>query len=173
MMEKDAIYHIAIDGPSASGKGTVARELSIRLGIPYLDTGAMYRGVAVYIYDKGIDYENQGAVAAELTNIRMAVDVKNGETRVMINGKDITGRLRENQISMMSSKTATYPEVRKMMREHQQDIAKTQSFILDGRDICSAVLPNARYKFFLTADLDTRARRRYNDLVRKGEKCTP
>jgi cytidylate kinase len=166
------IYHIAIDGPTAGGKGTVARALSARLGIPCLDTGAMYRAAAVYMRGAGIDAKNQTAVTGALDDLEIDVTIKDGVTQTSVNGKDVTPNLRENDISCDSSIIATYPAVRKFMVARQQEIAKTESFILEGRDIASAVLPDAKYKFYLTAKVRTRALRRQADLKVKGTEIT-
>jgi len=166
------IFHIAIDGPVASGKGTIARELSERLGIPCLDTGALYRGVAVYLRDNKTDPNNKKAVTDALQAIKMHVQIQNGTTNVKINGTDVTKKLRDNDISQIASAIAVIPEVRKFSTAKQQEIAKTKSFILEGRDIASVVLPDAKYKFYLTAKLKSRALRRQADLAEKGIKIT-
>jgi len=166
------IYHIAIDGPVASGKGTIARGLSERLGIPCLDTGALYRGVAVYLRDNKKDPENRKVVTDALQAIKMSVRIEKGTTHVKINGVDVTKKLRDNDISQIASSIATYPEVRKFSTAKQQEIAKTKSFILEGRDIASVVLTDAKYKFYLTAKLKTRALRRQADLAQKGIEIT-
>jgi len=162
------IFHIAIDGPTASGKGTVARALSARLGIPCLDTGAMYRATAVYIRDRGLDAKSETVVTDALEALKMDVTVTDGITQVRVNGKDVTPSLRENDISRDSSIIATYPAVRKFLVTQAQEIAKAESFILEGRDIAKVVLPNAKYKFYLTADVKIRALRRQADLKAKG-----
>ena len=162
------IFHIAIDGPVASGKGTIARELSKRLGIPCLDTGALYRGVAVYVHDNNIDTNNETAVTSALQALRMDLKIKTNETHVLLGGTDVTSKLRENNISQVSSVIATYPQVRRFIVAKSQEIAKTKSFILEGRDISSVILPDAKYKFYLTAKTKTRALRRQADLAGKG-----
>jgi len=184
------IYHIAIDGPVASGKGTIARELSYKLGIPCLDTGALYRGIAVYIRNIGtsaegkttgkkkqsgpynLDPNNEQAVTNALKSVKMDVEIKAGVTNVSINGIDVTSQLRDNDISQITSVIATYPDVRKVIVAKSQEIAKTSSFILEGRDTSSVLLPDAKYKFYLTANVRTRAKRRIADLAAKGETVT-
>lgn len=165
---KTDIYHIAIDGPAASGKGTVARGLSDKLGIPYLDTGAMYRGLAVFCRMTGVDNTNEAAVVKAVSDVKMDVEVLCGVTQITVNGDDVTEYLRDNEISQMASNVSRYPKVREKMVELQREVAKTQSFILEGRDIGSVVLPNARFKFYLTADLETRAARRIIDMKERG-----
>ena len=157
--------HIAIDGPVASGKGTIARELSKRLGIPCLDTGALYRGLAVW---------SLGRSPEEITNVSidtagMTAKIVDGITRVYLSGKDITPRLRDNEISKGASTAATNPKMREICTKLAQDIAATQDLIMEGRDICNVVLPNAKYKFLLTADVKVRAGRRHADLIAAGK----
>lgn len=168
----NSIFHIAIDGPVASGKGTIARELSNRLGIPCLDTGALYRSIAVYVRDTKLDENNEAAVTAAVQTIKIDVEIKNGLTYVKINGTDVTPFLRDNDISKITSIIATFKEVRKVVVAKSQEIAKSQSFILEGRDTSSVVLPDAKYKFYLTAKVKTRALRRIGDLAEKGVNVT-
>lgn len=166
------IFHIAIDGPVASGKGTIARELSKRLGIPCLDTGALYRGIAVHIRNLKLDVNDELVVVAALQAIKMDVEIKDGTTHVKINGRDVTPSLRDNDISQSVSVIATYTAVRKVVISKSQEIAQSHSFILEGRDIASVVLPHAKYKFYLTAKVKTRSNRRIADLAAKGVKVT-
>jgi cytidylate kinase len=166
------IFHIAIDGPVASGKGTIARALSKRLRIPCLDTGALYRSIAVHIRNAKLDANDEKAVTEALKALNMDIEIKNGTTHVKINGTDVTSKLRDNDISQIASAIAVYPEVRSFSTAKQQEIAKTKSFILEGRDISSVVLPDAKYKFYLTAKLKTRALRRQADLAAKGIEIT-
>jgi len=157
------LIHIAIDGPAASCKGTAARQLSEKLGIPYLDTGAMYRGVAIFVRDNGIE---------NIEKMKMEIKLDNKGTHIFLNDKDVTSKLRENDVSRYASLVATIPIVRAKMVAMQQEIAKKQSIILEGRDIGNVVLPNAKYKFLLTADVETRAKRRLSELHREGQKIT-
>ena len=166
------IFHIAIDGPVASGKGTIARGLSEKLGVPCLDTGAFYRGLAVYLRDNKIDPADPKTVTDALQAVKMDVQIVNNTTHVFLDGVDVTNKLRENDISQIASIIGTYPDVRKFLVAKSQEVAKTRSFILEGRDIASVVLPNAKYKFYLTAKVKTRALRRQADLAEKGIKIT-
>jgi cytidylate kinase len=152
------LIHIAIDGPTASGKGTASAKLSRRLNIPCLDTGAIYRGVAV-AYRETNSFDNIDIVAT----------IKDGTTHISLNGTDVTHMLRDNDISQIASKVATIPEVRKLCTKISQDLASRQSLIAEGRDICSVVLANAKHKFYLNADVNVRAKRRYDELVEKGK----
>lgn len=158
------IYHIAIDGPVASGKGTVAKGLSEKLGIPCLDTGAMYRAFAVHA---GESKDVEGLL--KTFNLETIVSDK---TYVKVNGVDVTNLIRQEHISMLSSYLSSYPIVRERMVALQQEIAKTQSFILEGRDIASVVLPDAKFKFYLTACVKTRALRRQAENKAKGIEIT-
>lgn len=167
MNENKRIFHIAIDGPVASGKGTVAKALSERLGIPCLDTGAMYRAFAVYAAANNVNEKNEQAVLDVLEKFDLSVRVAD-KTYVSVDGVDVTDKIRTNEISMKASILSSYPAVRENMVAEQRNIAKTQSFILEGRDIASVVLPDAKYKFYLTADLKCRALRRQAELKSKG-----
>jgi len=150
------LIHVAIDGPVAGGKGTVARGLSQALGVPCLDTGAIYRGIAVaYRQNKNL-------------NPNIKAKIINNITHIYLDGVDITYVLRENEISQLASYVATFPEVRKLCTRVSQELAKGHSLIAEGRDICSVVLPDAKYKFYLTAKIKVRARRRYEELIAKG-----
>ena len=161
---EESIYHVAIDGPVASGKGTVAKGLSNRLRIPCLDTGAMYRAFAVYMMDKGYE-DSEIDKALEEFDLDTRVAEK---TYVSVNGLDVTHRIRDEEISMKSSYLSSYPQVRDKMVALQREIAKENSFILEGRDIASVVLPDAKYKFYLTAHVKTRAMRRWAENQVKG-----
>lgn len=151
--------HIAIDGPAASGKGTIAANLSERLGIPCLDTGAIYRGIAVYVREKGSN---------DISKIKIDAKIIDNVTHIFLDGRDVTDKLRENEISQIASKIATLQPVRELCTKISQEIASRQSLICEGRDISSVVLPNAKYKFFLTAHVKVRAKRRHAELRAKG-----
>ena len=166
------ILHIAIDGPVASGKGTVAKLLAKRLNIPALDTGAMYRAVAVWLMEGGVDITNVDEVEFALNELNMDVNIVDGQTIVIINEGNYTNKIRDNRISQAASDISLYPCVRNYLTNLQQQIAKTQSFILEGRDISSVVLPDAKFKFYLTASVEKRAMRRHAELVAKGENTT-
>ena len=161
------IFHVAIDGPVASGKGTVARELSKRLGVPCLDTGAIYRGVAVHVQENGIE---------NLFKIHIDVKIIDGVTRIYLNNgtgmQDVTDKLRTNEVSRLTAQLATIPQVRMLCTRIAQDIAKRQSIVVEGRDTCNVVLPSAKYKFLLTADLKVRAKRRFDELAARGDAVT-
>lgn len=164
------IYQIAIDGPSGAGKSTVARMLAKRLKIAYLDTGAMYRACAVHMLEKNISLADARRVSEELPNIDMGIAFENGEQKMLLSGRDVSGLIREHHISKAASDISKLVCVREKMVSLQRKLALEQSCVLDGRDICLHVLPEARYKFFLTASAQERARRRCAELEQRGEK---
>lgn len=160
--------NITIDGPGGSGKSTIAKALSKDLGITYLDTGAMYRATAYYALSRGVDPADVTAVLAILGDISMDVKYVGGEQKVYICGGDVTPYIREYKISMAASTISKIPEVRLKMVELQRIIAAQTDCVIDGRDIGSYVLPEAKYKFYMTASAEIRAGRRYLELKEKG-----
>jgi cytidylate kinase len=159
---------IAIDGPSGAGKSTMAKIISKRLGILYLDTGSMYRAVALKAIRQGIDTRDRERVAALMPDIRIDISYVDGSQRVFLDGEDITGSIRTNDVSMGASNVSAFPEVRERLVELQRKIAENTGVIMDGRDIGTHVLPNADVKVFLTASVEERARRRFEELKEKG-----
>ncbi|MCL2756197.1 MAG: (d)CMP kinase [Firmicutes bacterium] len=154
------IFHIAIDGPVASGKGTVARELGERLGIAALDTGALYRAVGYYLKQRFDNIEYNLKVKQALDELDIKAEIIGSNTHVFINGVDITDKIRTPEMSKVSSMVATRPDVRDKVNITIRELCKLTSLIVDGRDIASVVLPDAKYKFFLTAKPKVRAERR-------------
>ena len=161
------IFHIALDGPSGAGKSTVAKAVAKRLDIAYLDTGAMYRTVGLYMYNNGVDI-SPDAVKAALPGCNIEVFYDNGEQIMMLDGKNVSKEIREHHVSSLASRVSAIPCVREYLVALQQKIAEGSSFVLDGRDIGTCVLPNAKYKFFLTASANERAKRRCLELEQKG-----
>lgn len=161
-------YNIAIDGPAGAGKSTIAKKVSANLGFVYVDTGAMYRAMAVYFLDNGIDTDNEEEVGKACNNVNIVIEYKDGAQQVILNGNNITGRLRTEEVGNTASKTAVYPEVRKKLVELQKELARTTDVVMDGRDIGTCVLPDAICKIYLTASVETRAMRRLNELQAKG-----
>ena len=161
--------NITLDGPSGSGKTTMAKAVAKKLGYLYVDTGAMYRGVAWYLESKGIAFDDESGVVSVLDNINLELKVVDGEQKVIVNNVDITGEIRTPNISMGASTASKIKEVRLKLVAMQRDIASKNNSIFDGRDMGSFVLPNAEHKFYLTADVDERARRRYLELKSKQE----
>ncbi len=164
------IYNIALDGPAGSGKSTVARILAQDYNILHLDTGAMYRACGLKALRLGIDPKDREGVEKMLPNLNVKVEYKDGTQHTILDGEDVSKTIRENPVSMAASSISTHKAVRIKMVEMQRQIAKSMSCVIDGRDIGSAVLPDAKYKFFVTADSKVRAMRRYKELETRGEK---
>ena len=167
-MEK--IIRIALDGPSGSGKSTIAKKLSSRLNILYLDTGAMYRATALKAIALGIDTFDEKGVLTFINDIDLVIKYVNGSQRTILDGEDVSERIREPHVSMAASNISSLKCVRLKMVEMQREIASQMSCVLDGRDIGSYVLPDADFKFYITASVDVRADRRYKELTLKGHK---
>ena len=167
-MEKK-IYSVAVDGPSGAGKSTLAKAAAARLGIVYVDTGAIYRSIGYYVYRKGIDPKDAPAVIAILPelDIRMRYG-EDGVQRMILNGEDVSAQIRLPEMSMYASAVSAIPEVRTFLLEMQRQIARTTAVIMDGRDIGTVVLPDAEVKIFLTASAEIRARRRMKELEQRG-----
>lgn len=161
--------NIAIDGPGGSGKSTIAKILAKKLHIAYLDTGAMYRAIAYYALEKGADVSKEETVLPLLNDMEMKVWEENGVQQVSVNGINTTPFIRENRISMAASTVSKIPAVRLKLVELQRKIAEKTDCVMDGRDIGSYVLPNADYKFYMTADSLVRAQRRRKELLQKGQ----
>ncbi len=159
---------IAIDGPSGAGKSSVAKAVAGKMGIIYVDTGALYRTVGYFIKECGISPANAKDVIAQLPNINIEMKYVDGEQVVYLNGVNLGDAIRHPQISMYASAVSAIPEVRTFLLHTQRDIAEHNSVIMDGRDIGTVILPFADVKIFLTASLENRAKRRYDELVAKG-----
>ncbi len=164
------IINIALDGPAGSGKSTVAKVLAKDYNILYLDTGAMYRACALKALRLGIDPKDGEGVGKFLDDLDVKVEYREGKQHTLLDGEDVSTAIRENAVSMASSHISAHKAVRLKMVEMQRKIAHSMSCVLDGRDIGSAVLPNAKFKFFITADSKVRATRRYNELLERGER---
>ncbi len=161
--------NIALDGPAGSGKSTVAKILAKDYNILYLDTGAMYRACALKALRLGIDPKDVVAVEKMLSGLDLKVEYNEGKQHTILDGEDVSTAIRENAVSMAASNISAHQAVRVKMVEMQREIAKNMSCVLDGRDIGSAVLPDAKYKFFITADSKVRATRRFKELAERGE----
>ena len=164
-------YNVAIDGPAGAGKSTIAKLVAKEKGYIYVDTGAMYRGLAIHFLDKGIHPGETEKVIEACRDAEVTIAYEDAVQHVYLNGKDISSRLRNEEVGNMASVTSAIPEVRKKLLELQQNLAKTQNVIMDGRDIGTCVLPHADVKVYLTASVETRAKRRYQELQEKGEDC--
>lgn len=165
-------YSIAIDGPAGAGKSTIAKQIASNLGFIYVDTGAMYRAMALYFLRNGVDGHDPDAVAAECPNIKVALSYdEEGRQQVLLNGENVTPYIRTEEVGKMASLTAAIPAVRAALLDLQRDMAKTTDILMDGRDIGTHVLPDASLKIYLTASSAVRAQRRYQELTEKGETC--
>ncbi|WP_412471067.1 (d)CMP kinase [Halobacteriovorax sp. RT-2-4] len=158
---------IAIDGPSGSGKSTVAKLLAKELGILYIDTGAMFRALAFAANEKGIDLHNHGAVESFLKDIKL--EYGQADALVKVDGVDLSQKIREHHVSKLASIISQIPVVRTMLLDFQRYIADEKVCVMEGRDIGSVVFPNAFIKFFVTASIDIRAQRRFDQLIEKGQ----
>lgn len=162
-------YAVAIDGPSGAGKSTLARALAKELGFVYVDTGAIYRSVGYYAYQRGIDPADGAAVEALLPEVQLEMVYReDGLQHMILNGEDVTKEIRLPEISMYASRVSAIPAVRAFLMDMQRDMARTHSVIMDGRDIGTVVLPQADVKLFLTASAEDRARRRCLELEERG-----
>ncbi len=172
MSMSENVISVAIDGPVGAGKSTIARTAAQRLGFIYCDTGALYRTVGLFCKRDDADLDSPEEIAARLPKIRLEIRLVEGLQRVYLNGEDVSELIRTPDISMAASKVSAVPEVRAALLGMQRDIAAANNVIMDGRDIGTVVLPNARVKIFLTASAEVRAKRRYDELVKKGESVT-
>lgn len=166
------MIQIAIDGPGGAGKTTLSKAIAKKLGIVYVDTGAMYRTVGLYVRDHGFSWENTAAVISLLSEIHIEVKFEDGVQNIYLNGINHGDRIREPEISMYASGVSKIPEVRAFLLETQKEIARKNSVIMDGRDIGTVILPDADLKLFMTASPETRAKRRYLELKEKGQDVT-
>ncbi len=165
-------YAIAIDGPAGAGKSTIAKRTAGLIDYIYVDTGAMYRAIAVAILGKGIDYLDQRAVSDAVDDIVITIRYEDGQQQVIADGENVTGKIRTEEVSNAASVVSSYPAVRAHLLDLQRDLAKENNVIMDGRDIGTCILPDADLKIFLTASPKVRAERRYRELKERGEDCT-
>ena len=165
-------YNIAIDGPAGAGKSTIARKVAAEKLFIYVDTGAMYRSIALYLLRKEIPAENVEAVKQALSEIQISIRYENGEQQVILNGENVSGLIRTEQVGNMASRASALPCVREKLLELQRTLAREHDVVMDGRDIGTNILPNAQLKIYLTASVDTRAERRYRELQEKGQECS-
>ncbi len=163
---------VAIDGPVGAGKSSIAKECAKRLGFIYVDTGALYRCIGLFCDRNGVNIDDASRVEAALSHITLDVKIKNGTQYVYLNGYDVSEEIRLPEISMAASKVSAIPAVREYLLQFQRDMAASQNVIMDGRDIGTVVLPNAEVKIYLTADAEVRAKRRYDELIAKGNNVT-
>lgn len=162
-------HNVAIDGPAGAGKSTIAKRIARRLGYIYVDTGAMYRAMAYYLIQNQVDAADQEAIAAACQHADISICYQDGEQVVLLNGENVNAYLRTEAVGNMASVSSVVPEVRKKLVELQQKLARETDVVMDGRDIGTVVLPDADVKVYLTASVETRARRRFLELQEKGE----
>ena len=164
-------FNVAIDGPAGAGKSTVAKSVAALKNFIYVDTGAMYRAMALYFLRQGIDKTDENAINAVLDKVEITIRYENGAQQVILNGENVSGLIRTEEVGNMASATSVYKKVREKLVELQKDLAKKADVIMDGRDIGTCVLPDADVKVYLTASSAVRAKRRYHELKEKGTAC--
>ena len=164
------MFNIAIDGPAGAGKSTIAKNVAKELSFIYVDTGAMYRAMALYLHRNGISADDPEKIAAGCGGADISIEYRDGEQVVLLAGEHVNAWLRTEEVSAMASKSSAVPRVRERLLQLQQELAATQNVVMDGRDIGTVVLPDAQVKIYLTASVEVRAKRRYLEQKAKGEK---
>ena len=165
-------FNIAIDGPAGAGKSTIAKAAAKKLGFIYVDTGAMYRAMAVYFLDRGIGSQEEEKIREACNSAEITIRHEDGRQQVFLNGENVSGRIRTQEVGEMASRISVYLPVREKLVKLQQQLAKTSQVIMDGRDIGTCVLPDAQAKIYLTASTRVRAERRLKELLEKGLECS-
>ena len=164
-------FNIAIDGPAGAGKSTIAKKVAAQLGFIYVDTGAMYRAMALYFLRKGISKDDEASIARACEEIEISIQYQDGAQQVILNGENVSGLIRTEEVGNMASASSVYGAVRQKLLQLQRGLADTSNVIMDGRDIGTCILPDAQAKIYLTASSRVRALRRYKELVDKGQTC--
>ena len=165
------VHNIAIDGPAGAGKSTVAQKVAKELSFVYVDTGAMYRAMALYLLRKGVNREEPDEIGEACQNAEISIEYQNGEQIVLLDGENVNAHIRTEEVGAMASVSSAVPRVREKLLDLQRKLARTMSVVMDGRDIGTTILPDADVKIYLTASSLTRARRRYLEYQEKGEAC--
>jgi cytidylate kinase len=165
------MYNIAIDGPAGAGKSTIAKQIAKRKGYIYVDTGAMYRAMALFLIESHVSPEETEKISEKCLEADISIVYEKGEQVVLLNGRNVNGLIRTEQVSNMASASSVNGHVRKKLVELQQKLAEKADVVMDGRDIGTCVLPNADLKIYLTASSEVRAKRRYDEMIARGEKC--
>ncbi len=164
-------FNIAIDGPAGAGKSTIAKKIAAKKGYIYVDTGAMYRAMALYLLREQVDPAQTEVIDKKCQDADITIAYENGEQVVYLNGENVNGYIRTEEVGNMASVSSPNPNVRKKLVELQQKLAADADVVMDGRDIGTCVLPDAQVKVYLTADSGVRAKRRYQELIEKGVSC--
>ncbi len=164
-------YNIAIDGPAGAGKSTIAKLVAKELGYIYVDTGAMYRGMAIHFLQQKIGGEEKEKIAEASRNANVSIAYEDGAQQIYLNGENVTAKLREEAVGNMASVSSAVPEVRGQLLALQRNLAQKENVVMDGRDIGTNILPHADTKIYLTASVETRAKRRFLELEQKGVMC--
>ena len=170
-MEITMNYQIAIDGPAGAGKSTIAKKIAKQKGYIYVDTGAMYRAMALYLIEEKVKKEDSRQISEKCKTADITIQYEAGEQVVLLNGRNVNGLIRTEEVGNMASVSSANPDVRTKLVELQQQLASTTSVVMDGRDIGTCVLPEADIKIYLTASSAVRAKRRYEELTAKGQSC--
>lgn len=165
-------FNVAVDGPAGAGKSTVAKAVAAKRNFIYVDTGAMYRAMALYFLRQVTDPKDEAAITAGCREVAVTLGYEGGVQQVYLNGENVTGQIRTEEVGMMASQTSAYGPVREKLTQLQKELARTSDVIMDGRDIGTCVLPQADVKVYLTASVSVRAKRRYQELLEKGEACS-
>lgn len=164
-------FNVAIDGPAGAGKSTIAKSVAAELNYIYVDTGAMYRAIALYLLRNGIEATDSAAISERCKEAKVSIQYLDGKQVVLLNGEDVNPYIRTEEVGNMASASSTNPDVRLQLLDLQRELAANNNVIMDGRDIGTNILPNAQVKIYLTASIRVRAIRRYNELIAKGQEC--
>ena len=164
-------YSVAIDGPAGAGKSTIAKKIAKEMGFIYVDTGAMYRAMALFLIRNNVGADEKDKIEEICKEAKITIEYRDGEQVVLLDGENVNGLIRTEEVGNMASASSVNGEVRKKLVALQQDLAKSAEVIMDGRDIGTCVLPDANVKVYLTADPKVRAKRRFDELTAKGEAC--
>ncbi|WWR14807.1 (d)CMP kinase [Lachnospiraceae bacterium JLR.KK008] len=165
-------HNVAIDGPAGAGKSTVAKIIAKELNYIYVDTGAMYRAMALFMIRSGISPQEPERIGEKCEEADITIRYENGEQVVLLNGENVNGLIRTQEVSNMASVSSAHPRVREKLVRLQQQLAERENVVMDGRDIGTCVLPQAEVKVYLTASVAVRAKRRFDELIAKGESCS-
>ena len=164
-------FSIALDGPAGAGKSTIAKAVAKELGYIYVDTGAMYRAIALYLLRNGIKAEEEDVISARCKEAKVSIEYVDGKQVVLLNGEDVNGLIRTEEVGSMASSSSTNKDVRLQLLDLQRELARKNDVIMDGRDIGTNILPDAQAKIYLTASIEVRAKRRFDELTAKGAAC--